>query len=166
MAPWRCGGYHYCTISFNYTWTQALRRFKPCSRRVRNSLWWGSPTMVPARNKAKRLSSVNHTTKATHHHQGSSFKSNNELLNSSVPIREDSFVPINLQSILFRVFRRVILLSWNIGQRRKKLDVDSISISQLHRGSLQFWKLWLNLCSRRWLSPRRSRVINLIPLWL
>ena len=67
--------------------------------------------MVPARNKAKRLSSVNHTTKATHHHQGSSFKSNNELLNSSVPIREDSFVPINLQSILFRVFRRVILLS-------------------------------------------------------
>ena len=166
MAPWRCGGYHYSTISFNYTWTQALRRFKPCSRRVGNSLWWGSPTMVPARNKAKRLSSVNHTTKATHHHQGSSFKSNNELLNSSVPIREDSFVPINLQSILFRVFRRVILLSWNIGQRRKKLDVDSISISKLHRGSLQFWKLWLNLCSRRWLSPRRSRVINLIPLWL
>ena len=94
------------------------------------------------------------------------FNSNNELLNSSVPIREDSFVSINLQSILFRVFRRVILLASNKGQWRKKWDFDSISIPQLQRGLLQLWKLWLNLCSRRWLSPRESRVINLIPLWL
>ena len=48
------------------------------------------------------------------------FKSNNELPNSSVSIREDSFVSINLQSILFRVLRRVILLSSNKGQWRKK----------------------------------------------
>ena len=39
------------------------------------------------------------------------FKSNNELPNSSVSIREDSIASINLQSILFRVLRRVILLS-------------------------------------------------------
>ena len=67
MAPW-CSGYHYCTTSFNEAWTQVLRRFKPCSRRVGDSRWWGSLTMVPAGNKAKRLSSVNHTTKTIRHH--------------------------------------------------------------------------------------------------
>ena len=33
-----------------------------------SSRWWGSLTMVPAGNKAKHLSSVNHTTKKFHHH--------------------------------------------------------------------------------------------------
>ena len=32
-----------------------------CSRRVGDSRWWGSLIMVPAGNKAKRFSSVNHT---------------------------------------------------------------------------------------------------------
>ena len=36
VAPW-CSGYHYCTTSFNWAWTQVLRRSKPCSRRVRDS---------------------------------------------------------------------------------------------------------------------------------
>ena len=65
LSTW-CSGYHYCTTSFNKAWTQVLRRFKPCSRRVGDSRWWGSLTMVPAGNKAKRLSSVNHTTKTIH----------------------------------------------------------------------------------------------------
>ena len=38
-APWR-SGYHYCTTSFKKVWTQALRRFKSCSPRVRDSRWW------------------------------------------------------------------------------------------------------------------------------
>ena len=38
------------------------------SRRVWDSRWWGSLTMVPAGIKAKRLSSANHTTKTIHHH--------------------------------------------------------------------------------------------------
>ena len=59
---------HYCTTSFNKAWAQALRRFKPCSRRVGDLRWWGSLTVVPAGNKGKRLSSVNHTTKTIHHH--------------------------------------------------------------------------------------------------
>ena len=42
---------------------QVQRRFKSCSRRVGESRWWASLTMVPARNKVKRLSSVNHVTK-------------------------------------------------------------------------------------------------------
>ena len=32
------------------------------------SRWWGSLTMVPSGNKAKRLSSANLTTKIIHHH--------------------------------------------------------------------------------------------------
>ena len=64
----RYSGYHCCTTSFNKAWTQVLRRFKSRSRRVGDSRWWGSLTMVPAGNKAKRLSSVNHTTKTIHHH--------------------------------------------------------------------------------------------------
>ena len=49
-------------------WTQLLRRLKPCSRRVGDSRWWRSLTMISAGNKAKRLSLVNHTTKTIHHH--------------------------------------------------------------------------------------------------
>ena len=67
VAPW-CSGYHYCTTSFNKTWTQNLSRFKSCSQRVGDSWWWGSVTMVLDRNYAKCLSSVNLTTKTIHHH--------------------------------------------------------------------------------------------------
>ena len=42
---------------------QVLHRFKSYSQCVRDSRWWGSLKMVSARNKAKRLSSVNHTKK-------------------------------------------------------------------------------------------------------
>ena len=58
-ALW-CSDYHYCATSFNKFWTQVLRRFKSCSR------WSVSLTMVPAGNKAKRSSSVNHTSKTIH----------------------------------------------------------------------------------------------------
>ena len=44
-------------------WFKLEQRFKSCSRRVRDSWWWGFLTMVPAGNKAKRLSPVNHTKK-------------------------------------------------------------------------------------------------------
>ena len=67
LKKW-CSGYHYCTASLNYAWTQVLYSFKLCSWHVRDSRWWGSLKMVSAANKAKRFSSVNHTTKAIHHH--------------------------------------------------------------------------------------------------
>ena len=41
--------------------------FTSCSRHVGDSWWWESLTMVLARNKAKRLSPVNHTIKTIHH---------------------------------------------------------------------------------------------------
>ena len=62
VAPWS-SGYHYCTTSFNTAWILALGRFKSCSRRVGDSWWRGSLMVVLAGNKAKRFSSVNHTTK-------------------------------------------------------------------------------------------------------
>ena len=67
VVPW-CSGYHYCTTSFNKSWTQVLRRFKSCLLRVGDSRWWGSLTMVLAGNKTKRLSSVRHTAETIHHH--------------------------------------------------------------------------------------------------
>ena len=63
-----CSDYHYCITLFKKVLTQVLRRFKSCARRVRDSRWWGSLTMVPARNKAEPLSLVSHTTKAFYHH--------------------------------------------------------------------------------------------------
>ena len=59
------------------------------------------------------------------------FKSNNELPNSSVSVKEDSF-------IVLWVLRRLILLSSIKGQCRKKRKVNSISIPQLQRGLMQF----------------------------
>ena len=46
------------------------------------SRWWGSLAMVPAGNKAKRLSSVNHTTKTIHHHWSSSSASSSSKFSS------------------------------------------------------------------------------------
>ena len=57
-------GYYYYTPSFNEAWTQVFSRFKPWLQHVRDSWWWVSLIMVPAGNKAQRLSLVNHTTKA------------------------------------------------------------------------------------------------------
>ena len=62
IPPW-CSGYHYCTTSFNKAWIQVLRKLKSCSRRVGYLRWWESLKMFPTRNKAKSISSVNHTTK-------------------------------------------------------------------------------------------------------
>ena len=83
MAPW-CSGYHCCTTSFNETWTQVLRKFKSCLRRVGDLRWWGSLTTVPAGNKVKRLSSVNHSLKTIHHHYHDSLAFTKKLLNESI----------------------------------------------------------------------------------
>ena len=74
VAPW-CSAHHYCTTSFNEIWTQVLCKLKSCSQRVGDSRWWGSLTMVPPGNKAKRLSWVNHTTKTINHYHHHNFSS-------------------------------------------------------------------------------------------
>ena len=54
--------------NFIHLCLKVLRRFNPCPQRVEDPRSWGSLTKVPARNKAKRFSPVNHTTKTIHHH--------------------------------------------------------------------------------------------------
>ena len=93
-------------------------------------------------------------------------ESNEREPNKRVCVKQESLDSNILESMLFKVLRRVCLLSWNIGQWRRKWEVDSILEPQLQSGFKQFWKLYLNLCSRKWLNSSRSRVINLIPLRL
>ena len=44
-----------------------------------------------------------------------------------------------------------------------KKIVNSVSKLCVHRGFIQSLKLWLNLCSFRWLNPSWSLVINVSP---
>ena len=100
VALW-CSAYHYCTTSFNYAWTQILRRFKPYAQRVGDSRWWGSLTMVPAGNKAKRLSSFNHTTKAIHQHHHHHHHHHHQLLKDHHLI---IFVYLNKLLLIYKDF--------------------------------------------------------------
>ena len=64
------------------------------------------------------------------------------LLNNVLPFnrvcdKEDLVNSSNLQSVLFNVFRSVYCSSLNIGQRRSKCEVDSISKPQLQIGFKQ-----------------------------
>ena len=63
--------------------------------------------------------------------------------------------------------RRVFLSVRKLGQWRRKWHVFSTSQPQVQSGFNVSWKLFLNLCSWRWLSPSRNLVKYLIPfrLW-
>ena len=54
----------------------------------------------------------------------------------------------------------------HILQCRRKCSVDSILTSQLHNGLIVSWKLYLILCSLRWLKPSLNLMVNLRPLGL
>ena len=56
-----------CQLSMHNLIRQS-QNFKSCSWRVGDLRCWESLTVVPARNKANRLSSVNHTAKTVHHY--------------------------------------------------------------------------------------------------
>ena len=73
---------------------------------------------------------------------------------SSVRIRE---------LILMSSFMRHLRRSVKFWQRRKKWVVDSDSKLQEHSGFIVPGKLRLNLCSLRWLKPKRNLVRSLIP---
>ena len=91
----------------------------------------------------------------------------NELLpKRRVLIKTGSQRSRRLLSMFTRVLRRVRLSIIYVGQWRRKCAVDSISKPQLQNGFKESWKVCLNLCSRKWLKPSRSLVINLIPLGL
>ena len=93
------------------------------------------------------------------------------LLNNLLPYNrvcdKENFVnSSNLQSLLFKVLRRVYRSSLNVGQRRRKCEVVSISKPQLQIGFKRSRKLCLNFCSRKWIISTRRRLISLVPLWL
>ena len=69
VVPW-CSGYHYCTTIFIKAWTQVLRRLKSYLRRVGDSRWWRSLTMVPAGNKTTPIIGQPYRKKIynNHHH--------------------------------------------------------------------------------------------------
>ena len=69
-----------------------------------------------------------------------------------------------LQSILLKVMMWVYLSLVNNAE--KKWVVDSIPWQQLDKGVKNSWKLYLNLCSLKWVKPKRSHVISLIVLEL
>ena len=71
--------------------------------------------------------------------------SNDVLLYNIVCDKEEFVNSSNLQYILFKILRRVYLSSLNIGQRRRKREVDSTSKSRLKIGFKQSWKFCLNL---------------------
>ena len=78
------------------------------------------------------------------------FSSSNKVLPyNRICDNEEFFNSSNLQSILFKVLRRVYLLSLNIGHWRRKCEIDSISKPQLQIGFKQSSKLCLNLCSHK-----------------
>ena len=90
----------------------------------------------------------------------------NELLpKRRVLIKTGSQRSRRLLSMFTRVLRRVRLSIIYVGQWRR-CAVDSISKQQLQNGFKKSWKLCLNFCSRKWLKPSRSLVINLILLGL
>ena len=69
-----------------------------------------------------------------------------------------------LQSILLKVMMWVYLSLVNNAE--KKWVVDSIPWQQLDKGVKNSWKICLNLCSLKWVKPKRSHVISLIVLEL
>ena len=88
------------------------------------------------------------------------------LPNSKICISKESVLSNSVWFMLAKLLRsgwRSLLYK---GQWRKKWTADSTSLLQLHIGLSVSWKLYLNLCTRRWLSSSRIRAIYLIPIRL
>ena len=73
-----------------------------------------------------------------------------------------------LSSMLLIFWKRVYQGMSKLAQWKKKCIVDAISLPHSHKGLKVFWTQCLNLCSWRWLRPRRNLVMNVIPrgLWI
>ena len=59
---------------------------------------------------------------------------------------------------IYFIIKVIYILLLNIGQWRRKWKVYSVFEPQLQSGFKHFLKLYLKLCSRKWLSSRRSSV--------
>ena len=86
----------------NFKKTQVLRRFKPCSRSVGDSRWWGSLTMVPAGNKATPFV-------GQPYHKNNSSSSSSPIFSSNIIIKCGN--EITLENIIFvgKSFNRQVI---------------------------------------------------------
>ena len=73
-----------------------------------------------------------------------------------------------LSSMFPMFWKRVCLGMRQLAQWRKKCIVDLISLPHSHKAFKVYWNECVNLCSWRWLRPRRNLVNSLIPrgLWI
>ena len=83
---------------------------------------------------------------------------------SRVCDEEDLVNSRNLQSILLKVVRRAYRLSLNVGQWRRKCEVDSISKPQLQIGFKTILKIMFKFELTQITLSTRSLVISLIRL--
>ena len=86
-----------------------------------------------------------------------------ELPNRSVLVTAASALFKRLLSILVILLRKVFVSVRKLWQWRRKWHVFLTSQPQLQSGFSVSWKLFLNLCSWRWLSPSRYLDRYLIP---
>ena len=83
------------------------------------------------------------------------------LPNKSILTTELSLSVKILALILFSFFKSICLSVVKVAQW--KWAVHCISFPQLHKGSIESWKLCLNLCSFKWLKLILRHVRNFIP---
>ena len=81
-------------------------------------------------------------------------------------LKRNRYCLTNYNQYYLKCWGKCILHHWIMNSWEKKWVVDSVPWPQLHTGFEDFWKLCLNLCSLKWLKPRRRCVISLIPLGL
>ena len=88
------------------------------------------------------------------------------LLKSRTVSKLLSFNFKRVSSRSFMLLNNFLLMSKKLQQCRKKWSLVSGFIPQEHNGFTQSAKLCLNLCSLRWLRPRRKCVRSPIPIGL
>ena len=81
-------------------------------------------------------------------------------------VNEDSFWLNNILSIFWMLPKSVCFASQYSGQWRKKWFMDSMSPPQIQMGFIVSLKPCLNVCSLKWLKPRRNLVNSFIPYGL
>ena len=89
---------------------------------------------------------------------------NSNILTKAQPLRP--LILVILPKTSFMLFERVERIFEKLWLCSKKCVVDSIARLQQHKGLMQLWKLWLNLCSLRWLRPSLNLVRSFNPNWI
>ena len=99
--------------------------------------------MVPAGNKAKRLSSVNHTTRTIHHHHKKELKGDTSVNTSNLAAIE-GFIPFEAVVVKLDIDELVNVPG---GLNDLKTEVDILDADRLEGVSIDLKKKKNNRCS-------------------